>query len=63
MTEIIVDHVSKVYRERRRKRLAPRVCGFDETCTVIEDVSFTVAAGSLVCFLGPSGCGKSTLLR
>lgn len=63
MTKIIVDHVSKVYRERRRKRREPRACRFGETCTVIEGVSFTVAAGSLVCFLGPSGCGKSTLLR
>src|SRR5262245_52029359 len=29
----------------------------------LEDVSLTVEAGRLVCFLGPSGCGKTTLLR
>jgi NitT/TauT family transport system ATP-binding protein len=29
----------------------------------IEDVTFEIAAGELVCIVGPSGCGKSTLLR
>jgi len=31
--------------------------------SALEDVSLSVAAGKLVCFLGPSGCGKTTLLR
>ncbi|MCY2926737.1 MAG: ABC transporter ATP-binding protein [Planctomycetota bacterium] len=30
---------------------------------VLRDVSFTAAAGELVCLLGPNGSGKSTLLR
>ena len=30
---------------------------------VINDVSFEVAEGELVCLLGPSGCGKTTILR
>ncbi len=30
---------------------------------VVDDVSFTVAAGEIVVLLGPSGCGKTTTLR
>ena len=35
---------------------------FGDTVAV-NDVSFRVASGELVCLLGPSGCGKTTLLR
>jgi putative spermidine/putrescine transport system ATP-binding protein len=31
--------------------------------TALEDVTLTLPAGKLICFLGPSGCGKTTLLR
>lgn len=30
---------------------------------VLDDISFTVSTGELVCVLGPSGCGKTTLLK
>jgi iron(III) transport system ATP-binding protein len=35
---------------------------FGDTAAV-RDVSFTIAAGTLVTLLGPSGCGKTTILR
>jgi iron(III) transport system ATP-binding protein len=31
--------------------------------TALADISLTIQAGELICFLGPSGCGKTTLLR
>ncbi|NLE89820.1 MAG: ABC transporter ATP-binding protein [Dehalococcoidales bacterium] len=34
-----------------------------ETLKVLEDISFNVKSGEVVCILGPSGCGKTTLLR
>lgn len=36
--------------------------GFDSQI-VIEDLSFSLARGSIGCLLGPSGCGKTTVLR
>jgi iron(III) transport system ATP-binding protein len=32
-------------------------------CPVLQDVSFRVRAGELLCLVGASGCGKSTILR
>ena len=29
----------------------------------VNDISFTIGAGTLVTLLGPSGCGKTTTLR
>ena len=31
--------------------------------TALDDISFTIAQGTLVTLLGPSGCGKTTILR
>ena len=33
------------------------------TVRVLQDISFTIPDGEIVCLIGPSGCGKSTLLR
>lgn len=32
-------------------------------CLAIEDATFSVNKGEIICIMGPSGCGKSTLLR
>ncbi len=46
---VVFDHVTKVYP--------------GGTTPAVDDVSFEVAAGTLVTLLGPSGCGKTTTLR
>jgi NitT/TauT family transport system ATP-binding protein len=51
MSDIIFDHVSKMF---------PRN-GWD--FTALEDVSFSVGEREFVAIVGPSGCGKTTLLR
>lgn len=44
---IRIDHVSKSFGE----------------LSVLDDISFSVEKGEIICVLGPSGCGKSTLLN
>src|SRR5215510_12894647 len=49
---------------RRAARIElSRVTKLYGAVTAVRDVSFTIAAGSLVTLLGPSGCGKTTTLR
>jgi NitT/TauT family transport system ATP-binding protein len=37
--------------------------GHDRTVEALQDLTFSVRRGELVCLVGPSGCGKTTLLR
>src|SRR5947199_9787726 len=48
--KLVVDHVSKWFRQKR------------QTVHALDDVSLEVAEGELTVIVGPSGCGKSTLL-
>lgn len=36
---------------------------YNQTDTVLKDISFSVNSGDLLCVLGPNGCGKSTLFK
>jgi len=36
---------------------------FDKNSLALDDISFDINLGDLVCVMGPSGCGKSTLLN
>jgi ABC-type sugar transport system ATPase subunit len=47
MSTLDIQNLSKSYGER----------------LAVDDVSFAVNEGELVCVVGPSGCGKTTLLR
>ena len=38
-------------------------CAYEAGRPAIEDVSFAVQRGEIMCLLGPSGCGKTTTLR
>src|SRR5437773_11362231 len=48
--KLIVDHVSKWFRQKR------------QTVHALDDVSLEVEEGEFIVIVGPSGCGKSMLL-
>lgn len=52
MNDIVIESVSVTFHHRDGTPFG-----------ALQDVSFSVPRGSLVCIVGPSGCGKSTLLK
>ena len=48
MTEIRLDHITKI---------------FDEKVTAVSDLSCIIEDGEYISLIGPSGCGKTTTLR
>lgn len=38
-------------------------CAYDLTRPAIQNISFSIREGEILCLLGPSGCGKTTILR
>ncbi|MGE0645469.1 MAG: ABC transporter ATP-binding protein [Nitrospira sp.] len=38
-------------------------CAYDPSRPAIQDISFSICEGEILCLLGPSGCGKTTTLR
>ena len=38
-------------------------CAYEPNRPAVEQITFTVHQGEILCLLGPSGCGKTTILR
>ncbi len=38
-------------------------CAYEPARPAVEEITFTVQQGEILCLLGPSGCGKTTILR
>lgn len=53
MATIEISHLSKVFKDAKRK----------SDVVALDDINLEVAKNEFVCLLGPSGCGKSTLLN
>lgn len=54
---------SSVQRELATVEVEGVSVSYDGAARAVDDVSVSVAAGSIVSLLGPSGCGKTSLLR
>ncbi len=65
MGHIIVNSISKEYRNRRRqsRKNGCIESHFQDPIPVLDNIDLEFDEGEMVCILGPSGCGKSTMLR
>ena len=66
--KIVVDHVTKIYRTRKRRdtflgRFLPDLRPTIRELKAVDDVSLEITTGDFVAIIGPSGCGKTTVLR
>ena len=53
MATIEISHLSKIFKDAKRK----------SDVIALDDINLEVAKNEFLCLLGPSGCGKSTLLN
>ena len=59
-TERIIEEERNIIRSLEVRDL---VCRFRSADTALDNLTFSIERGEMVCVMGASGCGKSTLLR
>jgi len=59
-TERIIEEERNIVRSLEVRDL---ICRFRDGGTAVDNLTFSIERGEMVCVMGASGCGKSTLLR
>jgi ABC-type multidrug transport system ATPase subunit/ABC-type transport system involved in cytochrome c biogenesis permease component len=59
-TERIIEEERNIIRSLEVRDL---ICRFRDGGTAVDNLTFSIERGEMVCVMGASGCGKSTLLR
>ncbi|NBZ95725.1 MAG: ATP-binding cassette domain-containing protein [Proteobacteria bacterium] len=59
-TERIIEEERNIIRSLEVRDL---ICRFRDAGTAVDNLTFAIERGEMVCVMGASGCGKSTLLR